>query len=94
MPRPAAACSQRTGSRDLQEAKHDIEALIKVQERRAAQQGGPNAAELRQANMAAAAAASVSLATCPGNPDAPPAVLLNPELHAHVKLPTVFEHVA
>eukprot|EP00961_Rhodomonas_salina_P086790 1167131-Rhodomonas_salina.1 len=31
MPRPAAACSQRTGSRDLQEAKHDIEALIKVQ---------------------------------------------------------------
>eukprot|EP00961_Rhodomonas_salina_P075759 1016703-Rhodomonas_salina.2 len=69
---------------NLQEVKHYIEALIKIQELKATQQGWPTAAEPRQANTAAAAAASiselntdiegcsfVSLTTCPWNPDAP-----------------------
>eukprot|EP00961_Rhodomonas_salina_P184921 2496651-Rhodomonas_salina.1 len=46
--------------RNLQEAKRDIEALIKIQEQKATQQGGSTAAERRQANAAAAAAASIS----------------------------------
>eukprot|EP00961_Rhodomonas_salina_P012857 173106-Rhodomonas_salina.1 len=45
---------------NLQEAKRDIEALIKIKEQKATQQGRSTAAERSQANAAAAAAASIS----------------------------------